>query len=260
MKNCTIITAILCAGSLVSGLFLPIIGSNKQVDKDASGILDIIDRSILPHTAQAPLSGNEALHEQEEIRGLVRFAHNVLKGVGKEVAQVLNLGDNILNRKEADRALDLEPEFLQLLPANLSVKDQVDAILPGTLWCAVHDRAENDNDLGLLRDTDNCCRAHTRCTDNLPAGEEKHGLINTGLFTRSTCDCDQAFYNCLENANNIFAKKVAYTYFTVLGPQCYTYDYPIVDCERRHIKRCVSYTRDETKPKTWQWVDNDLYL
>lgn len=62
----------------------------------------------------------------------VRFAHNVLKGVGKEVAQVLNLGDNVLNRKEADRALDLEPEFLQLLPANLSVKDQVDAILPGS--------------------------------------------------------------------------------------------------------------------------------
>lgn len=28
----------------------------------------------------------------------------------------------------------------------------------------------------------------------------------------------------------------------------------------RNIKKCVRYIRDETKEKTWQWVDNDLFL
>ncbi|XP_026461613.1 uncharacterized protein LOC113363334 [Ctenocephalides felis] len=278
MKNYTIVLAILCATSLVSvnGFFLPLIGqwmedigssvgigsSNRVENETRSGISSI--KSVLPHRVQATLSRNEPLQDNEENGGIGNFGRKVLKGVQKGVekgvTQVMNIGGSFLNRKESERALDMEAEFLQQAPANKSFKDQVQAIFPGTLWCGGGDKARSNEDLGRFKDTDACCREHDFCQDNILAGEEKHGLINGGLFTRSHCDCDQKFYKCLQDANSIISKKVAFTYFTVLGPQCFTYDHPIVDCERRNIKKCVRYIRDETKEKTWQWVDNDLFL
>lgn len=57
-------------------------------------------------------------------------------------------------------------------------------LIAGTLWCGGGDKARSNEDLGRFKDTDACCREHDFCQDNILAGEEKHGLINGGLFTR----------------------------------------------------------------------------
>lgn len=54
----------------------------------------------------------------------------------------------------------------------------------GTLWCGDGTRAKSREELGLFKDTDACCREHDECPDGMPAGSEKYGLENTGLFTR----------------------------------------------------------------------------
>ena len=54
----------------------------------------------------------------------------------------------------------------------------------GTQWCGNGNRARDAKDLGLFKQTDLCCREHDNCPDNIPAGESRHGLNNSGLFTR----------------------------------------------------------------------------
>lgn len=54
-----------------------------------------------------------------------------MKNAEKGVAQVLNIGESFLNRKETDQTLDLEPEYLKHLPDNLNTKDYFDVIKPG---------------------------------------------------------------------------------------------------------------------------------
>lgn len=84
--------------------------------------------------------------------------------------------------------------------------------------------------MGKFSETDKCCREHDSCPNNIDAGATKYELINTGLFTRSHCDCDMKFYNCLKNSDDLAAKSIGFTYFTVLGPQCFKEDYPIMEC------------------------------
>ena len=78
----------------------------------------------------------------------------------------------------------------------------------------------------------------------MAADSTKYGLVNTGLFTRSHCDCDTRFYQCLKEANSIVADSVGYTYFTILGPQCFKQDYPIIECLEE--KGYVLYLNFET--------------
>ncbi|KAF5285338.1 hypothetical protein FQA39_LY04437 [Lamprigera yunnana] len=63
-------------------------------------------------------------------------------------------------------------------------KSLVKAIFPGTLWCGDGNAAGNFDELGLFRSTDACCREHDHCNDTITSHTSKHGLTNTGLFTR----------------------------------------------------------------------------
>jgi len=56
--------------------------------------------------------------------------------------------------------------------------------LSGTQWCGNGNRARDAQDLGLFKKTDDCCRTHDNCPDNIPARHSRHGLNNSGLFTR----------------------------------------------------------------------------
>jgi secretory phospholipase A2 len=56
--------------------------------------------------------------------------------------------------------------------------------LSGTQWCGNGNRARDAEDLGLFKKTDDCCRTHDNCPDNIRAGHSRHGLNNSGLFTR----------------------------------------------------------------------------
>ena len=112
----------------------------------------------------------------------------------------------------------------------------------GTKWCGDGDIAQSRQDLGLFSRTDSCCRAHDGCPEGIPVDSEKYGLVNTGLFTRSHCDCDKKFYDCLKDAKSVVASKIGFTFFTILGPQCFRNDYPVVACEkwRKYVKTCLN--------------------
>ena len=140
-------------------------------------------------------------------------------------------------------------------------KIQIKAIFPGTYWCGDGDISPNKKELGLFMRTDACCRAHDSCPDGIPAQEEEYGLLNNGIFTRSSCDCDKNFYHCLKEANSLIATDIGTTYFNILRPQCFKKDYPIVGCEKYARRRllndkCEEYSYNRTQPETMQWFDN----
>lgn len=100
------------------------------------------------------------------------------------------------------------------------------------MWCGDGTKAKEHDELGRFNETDACCREHDECPDGIPADSEKYGLQNTGLFTRSHCFCDINFYNCLKKADSIVSKKIGFTYFTVLGPQCFKEEKVVAACSR----------------------------
>lgn len=106
----------------------------------------------------------------------------------------------------------------------------------GTLWCGDGNVSDSVAVLGSAKFADSCCRDHDMCPDTIEAGDTQHGLTNKGLFTRSHCDCDDKFYNCLKKANTLISNGIGFTYFTILGPQCFQEDYPIIDCEDKQSK------------------------
>lgn len=112
------------------------------------------------------------------------------------------------------------------------IKDRLKAIYPGTLWCGDGNQARNQNEIGLFRNTDICCKQHDECPAFIKSGSEFKGLRNTGLFTRSHCDCDMKFYNCLRRTNSLISNKIGYTYFNILRPQCFRKEYPIRSCKK----------------------------
>lgn len=113
------------------------------------------------------------------------------------------------------------------------LKDRLKAIYPGTLWCGDGNQAKSKHEVGLFRNTDSCCKQHDLCPAFIRSGQEFKGLRNTGTFTRSHCDCDLKFYNCLKKTDTIVSNKIGYTYFNILRPKCFRKEYPIVGCKKR---------------------------
>lgn len=101
-----------------------------------------------------------------------------------------------------------------------------------TCRCGDGNMAKFKNELGLFRNTDICCKQHDSCPAFIKSNSEFKGLRNTGLFTRSHCDCDWKFYNCLKRTNSLISNKIGYTYFNILRPPCFRKEYPIVGCRK----------------------------
>ncbi|KFB40180.1 AGAP000166-PA-like protein [Anopheles sinensis] len=140
-----------------------------------------------------------------------------------------------------------------------SFKRKLKAIYPGTVWCGDGNQAKSEDDIGFFYLTDSCCRAHDLCPITIAAGEQFNRLKNNGHFTRSHCDCDKKFYNCLKNANTLVSRQIGYTYFNLLKPQCFRHEHPKLNCTKRSRGKCLTYVVDETQPKQWQWFDNLIY-
>ncbi|XP_063913369.1 phospholipase A2-like [Zophobas morio] len=140
-----------------------------------------------------------------------------------------------------------------------SFKTNIAAIYPGTKWCGDGNISKSFDDLGKHSKADSCCREHDICPENMDADSTKYGLMNTGLFTRSHCDCDKRFYECLKNADSFVANSIGYTYFTILGPQCFKQDYPVIDCLEERRGKCEEYLTDTDGEKIYQWFDSPVY-
>ncbi|XP_008551138.1 phospholipase A2-like [Microplitis demolitor] len=144
-------------------------------------------------------------------------------------------------------------------------KEKVHILFPGTHWCGPGNAASDFDDLGLFNKTDSCCRTHDNCPDDILAGESLGPLINDGIFTRSSCSCDQEFFHCLKKVKSLVSTSIGDTYFNILGPQCFSLDYPIQSCVKyqkiigKIRKKCIKYDLDESKPKELQWFDNRYF-
>nr|XP_015836099.1 PREDICTED: phospholipase A2-like isoform X2 [Tribolium castaneum] len=146
----------------------------------------------------------------------------------------------------------------------LSIREKF--IVPGTKWCGVGDIATSYQDLGRFKEADTCCREHDSCLEYISMRDSFHGITNKNLFTVSHCDCDEKFRKCLKSDGNLFSEIVGYGYFTLVGPQCFREDYPIVRCKehvyiqptskKRATKRCLDYELNESLPKEYQLFDN----
>jgi secretory phospholipase A2 len=110
-------------------------------------------------------------------------------------------------------------------------KEKVRFIYPGTRWCGDGDDAKNKDDLGRFNDTDACCRAHDNCNNDILSGETKCNLKNNGAFTKSTCACDQEFYECLKMASGLPSYQIGKSYFNLLRPQCFKCICPTDNCK-----------------------------
>ncbi|XP_076662002.1 phospholipase A2-like isoform X2 [Halictus rubicundus] len=140
-------------------------------------------------------------------------------------------------------------------------KDRIKLIFPGTYWCGDGDIAKDETDLGRFNKTDSCCRNHDHCNNSISAQSQEYGLINNGIFTRSFCECDHEFYNCLKNVGSLVSKGIGSTYFNVLRPQCFDEYYPIIGCQQYSRKfltddKCTQYIFNTSAPEEYEWFDN----
>lgn len=93
-------------------------------------------------------------------------------------------------------------------------------IIPGTKWCGLGDIASSYEDLGTHVAVDVCCRAHDHCPVKLKAFRTGYDLVNFSLYTKSHCDCDRDFYNCLRRAKSHIADTIGNVYFNVIKVPC----------------------------------------
>lgn len=93
-------------------------------------------------------------------------------------------------------------------------------IVPNTLWCGLGDRAKNYSELGSEFQVDACCRAHDHCPIRLKPFSADYQLINWSMSTRSHCDCDQDFNDCLTALNSTLSNVIKVLYFRFVGLQC----------------------------------------
>jgi secretory phospholipase A2 len=91
-------------------------------------------------------------------------------------------------------------------------------IYNGTFWCGPGNIATNYEQLGEIKDVDECCRTHdNNCSYYIRGRSEKYGLINYVPFTRTTCQCDEEFLECLKLINSEQADQVGKAYTTING-------------------------------------------
>lgn len=127
-------------------------------------------------------------------------------------------GDSLVSRLDTE-IVDSEVGYWSLIRG----------IIPGTLWCGVNDIAESYDSLGPNHRVDRCCRAHDHCPDKIKSFSRKQGLLNSTPYTKSNCECDKNFFNCLKNANSSAGNSVGSFYFNFLNLQC---------IDMRHPERC----------------------
>lgn len=74
-------------------------------------------------------------------------------------------------------------DFFNEEDVDIDPRNRFQVIFPGTKWCGPGDKANDYDDLGILKETDMCCRDHDFC-DSMPAGTSKYGLTNNTPFTK----------------------------------------------------------------------------
>ncbi|XP_003737093.1 uncharacterized protein LOC100904390 [Galendromus occidentalis] len=96
------------------------------------------------------------------------------------------------------------------------------SMYPGTLWCGPGDYASNYSHLGESSDIDRCCRNHDFCPIKIYAGQTRFGLKPPFLKASLLCECEQAFDECLREAENASSdpSSIRQYYFNLIDAPC----------------------------------------
>lgn len=146
-----------------------------------------------------------------------REAEPIIKAQGLPVQQVdfaamLNLISQCRDLRDWSASTNSTPHW--------SASTLWSGIIPGTKWCGLGDIASSYEDLGTHVTVDVCCRAHDHCPVKLKAFRTGYDLVNFSLYTKSHCDCDRDFYNCLRRAKSHIADTIGNVYFNVIKVPC----------------------------------------
>ncbi|XP_015121002.1 phospholipase A2 phaiodactylipin [Diachasma alloeum] len=93
-------------------------------------------------------------------------------------------------------------------------------IVPGTKWCGTGDIAQDYQDLGPNSAVDRCCRTHDLCPVKVRAHRTRYNITNSSAYSKSHCDCDHAFYNCLKSVGTSTANIMGKIYFNIVKVGC----------------------------------------
>ncbi|XP_022160231.1 phospholipase A2-like [Myzus persicae] len=97
----------------------------------------------------------------------------------------------------------------------------IEFIYPGTKWCGPGNIAKNYSDLGVYHEEDICCREHDHCTRTLETGQCYFNLCNISPYTRSHCECDIKFQQCLNKVNTSTAHTLGVIFFNIVKVMCF---------------------------------------
>ncbi|OQR78348.1 hypothetical protein BIW11_06466 [Tropilaelaps mercedesae] len=128
-------------------------------------------------------------------------------------------------------------------------------IYPGTKWCGPGHIAKNYFDLGSSVKLDKCCRAHDYCPIKIKALSWGYGETNWSLYTKSHCDCDTDFFNCLVAADSQAADTVGSLYFNAMKVQCLREDPGVKICPqpKSSSDRCPSaYLQNDVQLRSFE--------
>lgn len=167
-----------------------ILGALFQANPSAQGPVNGGDRSPLPEIGFAPTTGIQTT-ESRQIKSADNAGMLVDDQDSKRQSSYLNMGMSM-----------------------------VSGVVPNTLWCGLGDRASNYSELGPEYKVDACCRAHDHCPIRLKPFATDYGLVNWSMSTRSHCDCDIDFNNCLTAVNSTLSNVIRVLYFRFVGLQC----------------------------------------
>ncbi|XP_067134321.1 phospholipase A2 hemilipin-like [Centruroides vittatus] len=178
----------------------------------------------------------------------------------KDISKLVNQCNELLYKKIRENAFDIIKTPFDF--ARKIFKSFL--IFPGTKWCGAGDVADDYDDLGPATETDMCCRTHDHCNDSIVGFETKYKLKNKDFYTKSHCDCDNGFHQCLLEGETLISDAVGHLFFNILQTQCFKNEYPIVKCLKKWgipIVRdiCQEYELDENKPKKYQFFDGKMY-
>ena len=110
--------------------------------------------------------------------------------------------------------------------------------IPGTNYCGPGGLQSKD-DQTLYPGTDNCCKQHDHCPEQIARFTKKFELYNFCPYTLSLCECDMEFLRCLKDDGSLMSTKVGQLYFNVLQMPCFKLTEGSICKQKTFWGRCI---------------------
>ncbi|XP_063916769.1 uncharacterized protein LOC135132574 isoform X2 [Zophobas morio] len=223
---------------------------------DASRLIQLI------YNDGEDLKDCEIIHQRDQVR---KFLHSFKSDLGNLIA-TSNVTVESLDSKKLPEEFSSWFNFTQLVNQCKRLHHQMKQevlemkthqtdrskraifVAPGTLWCGDSNNAKHYTQLGVLANTDKCCRRHDHCKMIIPGFSTKFHYTNLSPFTLSHCHCDESFRACLKVVDSSDSNLVGKLFFNVVQTKCFVIKPKKVcvksswwgQCEKfKHIKQAI---------------------